>query len=99
MSQLKKSGSTRAWRKIRERTLKRDKGLCVECLALGHVRVATEVDHITRREDGGTDEMSNLDSLCTECHRAKTKKENGSKTIACDVNGYPMDPSHHWNAA
>src|SRR5512139_1919817 len=33
---------------------------------------ATDVDHIVPRSAGGTDEDSNLQSLCHECHSYKT---------------------------
>ena len=36
---------------------------------------ATEVDHIKRKEDGGTDAIDNLQSLCGPCHATKTAKE------------------------
>jgi hypothetical protein len=36
---------------------------------------ATEVDHAIPIAMGGTSERANLVSLCTQCHRAKTKRE------------------------
>lgn len=76
-----RTGSTTArgyghtWRKLRERILKRDNYLCVKCAAIGRVAVATDVDHIKAKAHGGTDEPSNLQSLCAPCHREKTAKE------------------------
>lgn len=63
------------WRKLRAVALRRDRGLCVLCLADGRAVPATEVDHIVAVEHGGTDELSNLQSLCTPCHRHKTARE------------------------
>jgi hypothetical protein len=65
-------GSTRAWRRVREQALQRDRFRCVECGAF-----AVEVDHIIERERGGRDVLGNLRSLCGDCHaerhgRAKT---------------------------
>ncbi|ADX06052.1 hypothetical protein 162313603 [Organic Lake phycodnavirus 1] len=37
-----------------------------------------EVDHITRLEHGGTNEISNLVALCRDCHGKKTSLENMS---------------------
>lgn len=34
---------------------------------------ATEVDHIRQRADGGSDDFTNLQSLCHICHNKKTK--------------------------
>lgn len=76
-----RSGSTtergygHAWRKLRERILKRDQYLCVACKAKGRIAEATDVDHIKAKAHGGTDEPDNLQSLCTPCHREKTANE------------------------
>ena len=45
-----RNGSTRAWRTLRAAVLYRDAYRCALCL-----RQATEVDHIQRVIDGGTD--------------------------------------------
>ena len=66
-----------AWDKRRARILARDNGLCITCLAQGRVEPARHVDHIVPKCDGGTDDESNLQSLCTSCHRQKTAREGG----------------------
>jgi 5-methylcytosine-specific restriction endonuclease McrA len=50
--------------------------LCRHCAVKGHVTPATCVDHITPRRDGGKDEWDNTQSLCDDCHKAKTAEEN-----------------------
>ena len=89
----------RRWMRIRERQL-RHFPLCAECRRLGRVTAATEVDHIVRLQDGGTDHPSNLQSLCHDCHALKTANENGATNVprprGCDVNGMPTDPGHPW---
>ena len=35
-----------------------------------------EVDHVQRLEYGGSNEVSNLEALCRECHGKKTSMEN-----------------------
>jgi rubredoxin len=35
-----------------------------------------EVDHVLRLENGGTNEVTNLEALCRECHGQKTAFEN-----------------------
>ena len=67
--------SAAKWDVIRERVLKRDKGLCQLCLRAGVVREAKTVDHIIPKAHGGTDADSNLQSLCWPCHKAKTARE------------------------
>ena len=63
------------WRKLRAQIMQRDAGLCQSCLKDGHVTPATQVDHITPKYRGGTDDEANLQALCKECHRFKTAKE------------------------
>lgn len=79
-----------AWQKLRKRALWRDKGLCQSCLKQGRTREAKDVDHIKRKADGGEDHIDNLQSLCSECHEAKTARENGARKIAFGADGYPI---------
>ena len=61
------------WRHVRRAALDRDGWRCVQCGRAGRL----EVDHILRQRDGGAlYELANLQSLCRECHFAKTAKEN-----------------------
>ena len=62
----------RAWARLRRAVLERDGYRCVKCGRSGRL----EVDHRIRKEDGGGDELDNLQALCRECHGAKTVKEN-----------------------
>lgn len=63
------------WKKLREKVLIRDGYLCQKCLASDIITLATDVDHIVNKKRGGSDQMSNLESLCNPCHKEKTKKE------------------------
>ncbi|WP_334037900.1 HNH endonuclease [Burkholderia gladioli] len=63
------------WERTRAEILKRDKSLCQACLRRDRVTLATTVDHIVNRAEGGTDDPANLESLCDSCHKAKTAKE------------------------
>lgn len=65
-----------AWDKLRIRILKRDNGLCLVCRDAGRLTLAQHVDHITPKAEGGTDDESNLQSICEPCHNEKTKAEN-----------------------
>ncbi|MFL9899046.1 HNH endonuclease [Paraburkholderia fungorum] len=65
-----------AWTRQRELILKRDGGLCQPCLRARRVTRATQVDHIKSRAEGGTDDESNLQSICEPCHKAKTARES-----------------------
>lgn len=57
------------WEELRSQVLKRDE-VCVSCGG-----VATEVDHIRPLAIGGTNELDNLQLLCSSCHRKKTSRD------------------------
>jgi 5-methylcytosine-specific restriction protein A len=63
------------WRKVRKQALSRDNHLCRECYKNGILTPASEVDHILNKASGGTDELSNLQSICNSCHKRKTSQE------------------------
>jgi len=63
------------WKKIRKQALVRDGYLCQECLKNDRLTVATDVDHVINKAQGGTDALSNLQCLCCPCHKIKTIKE------------------------
>lgn len=64
-----------AWQKKRKRILKRDGYQCVPCKRAERVTPADEVDHIVNLAQGGSDDDSNLQSICGACHAEKTKGE------------------------
>lgn len=65
-----------AWEKLRERIMQRDTGLCQPCKRNGHVTMATQVDHITPKAQGGGNDDANLQAICDPCHRDKTSRES-----------------------
>ncbi len=62
--------------KLRKR-LMMENPLCVVCFKQGKVQAATELDHIVPVSQGGSNEDSNLQFLCSECHRVKTAMDLG----------------------
>ena len=74
-----------AWTKLREVILIRDKGLCQPCAKADRISVATAVDHITPKSQGGTDDPGNLQGICHACHAAKTALE----TVGDRASAYP----------
>lgn len=87
-----------AWKKIRQMILARDNYMCVPCLDKDRLTPATEVDHILSKAKGGDDDPDNLQSICADCHTAKTTKENGANPDkGSDTTGQPIDPGHPWN--
>jgi ATP-dependent DNA helicase RecQ len=61
------------WRKIRESILRRDKFKCVECGKPCN-RDEADIHHVLPRSAGGSDEPSNLITLCDGCHAARHPK-------------------------
>lgn len=49
--------------------------LCAHCEQAGRVTLADEVDHIVPLIEGGADDESNFQSLCSPCHKVKTARE------------------------
>lgn len=64
----------RPWRRLRDRIFKRDLYTCQNC---GRVGGDLELDHIVNVAKGGTDDDSNLQTLCkSPCHAEKTHRES-----------------------
>lgn len=62
------------WQKLREAYL-RDNTHCVVCLAEGKLTAARVVDHIVPLRQGGSNDVSNLQALCDQCHNKKRQRE------------------------
>ena len=86
------------WQQARLEYLKRNP-LCVECRKQGRITQATVVDHIVPHKGDRTLfwRRSNWQPLCASCHSShKQRVESSGKVVGCDVDGVPLDPSHHW---
>lgn len=87
------------WNRLRQAVFRRDNHLCQPCDKSGRVRAAVDVDHIVALDNGGTDAIDNLQSICASCHKLKTLADLGHNVSgACDKHGRPLDPRHPWNA-
>lgn len=67
-----KRGYGARWRDRRDRILRRDNYLCQVCKAAP----ADAVDHIVPKAEGGTDSDGNLQAICDDCHKVKTREES-----------------------
>jgi 5-methylcytosine-specific restriction endonuclease McrA len=65
---------TPAWRALRLAILQRDRYSCCDCRRLVY-GLAAQVDHITPRAEGGSDDPANLVTRCNACHARKTLEE------------------------
>ena len=74
--------------------------LCVMCQADGHIEGANVVDHIVPHK-GDLDlfwNENNWQALCKTHHDSvKQYQENTGVIRGGNINGEPIDPSHHWN--
>lgn len=67
-----------AWQALRKDILLRDLYTCQMCGgSVGMHKGDAHVDHIIAKEKGGTDDESNLQTLCAGCHSRKTNAEDG----------------------
>lgn len=84
-------GYGREWERTRQRILARDRHLCQPCLKQGRIHPANEVDHITPKAKGGTDDDGNLQAIATECHKVKTATDNGARAkVEIGEDGWPV---------
>jgi len=64
---------------------------CRICRSKGVIVAATRVDHIVALVNGGTDDDSNVQSLCEPCHDAKTRVDLGQRQqAAIGLDGWPL---------
>lgn len=78
------------WQRIRLRIMGRDMWLCQTCLQSGRPTPATQVDHITPKAKGGTDEDENLQAICEGCHKEKTARDSGYRPkVQIGLDGWP----------
>lgn len=88
-------GYGKEWIKLRLVILARDGGLCrcPRCISSGAIKIATEVDHIKPKADGGTDEMTNLRAVAHDCHVLLTLQQTGKlprKRTEIGPDGWPI---------
>ena len=91
MSKLTNTGSTSAWRKIRQTVINRD-GCCQMCGSEERL----SVDHIVPRTLGGDDNLSNLQCLCSSCNSSKGGRffDRAKTPPTLPVSFYPKNDSN-----
>ena len=60
---------------------------------------ATVVDHIVPHKGDMALfwDKSNWQGLCAHCHNShKQRREKSGVEVGSDVDGFPLDPRHHW---
>lgn len=85
-------GYGRAWDKLRLVVLARDKHLCQPCRRASRITAAEAVDHIIPKAKGGSDELANLEAICTPCHRDKSMADQGKRVRhLTGPDGWPVE--------
>ena len=89
--------NSEAWYRLR-RSVLAEQPLCQYCPP-GVITPATEVDH--KNNDPADNSRENLVSTCKPCHSIKTMADMYGRParMGCDVDGWPINPSHDWNEA
>ena len=65
--------------------LARDKWKCLSCgRSAREDGVLLEVDHIIPRSKGGSDDMSNLQTLCKKCNIGKSNRDSTRLCVTAD---------------
>ena len=70
----RQGGTSTEWKRLREQAFRIYGHSCVIC-----GEVAREIDHIIELDQGGLDEIGNLQPLCTDCHKRKTAAYNSKR--------------------
>lgn len=83
----------RGWKLQQQRKrLHAERPLCVMCDERGRTQLGEELDHIVPVFRGGSNDDSNLQWLCTECHREKTAQDCGTTYRApVGTDGWPVN--------
>lgn len=76
---MTRNGSTWEWKKLKAKVHERDGYMCIFCGRSEEDGIKLHCDHIVRYTDGGADTMENLQTLCNDCHKAKTRAESSTK--------------------
>lgn len=88
-TQSSRRTSAAGWKQQRAKALQRDGHMC-QIRGPRCTVTATEVDHIVSVADGGGEDLSSLQSVCHNCHSAKTATE-----AAAARNGWKRTPEKH----
>lgn len=65
----------RTWFAIRRMVLLRDAYSCKSCGRVCSEKQEAQIDHIVPKRSGGTNDISNLQTLCLRCHGRKSREE------------------------
>lgn len=87
----RQGGTSTEWKRLREQAFRIYGTSCVIC-----GEVAKEIDHIIELDQGGLDEIGNLQPLCKDCHKRKTAAYNSKRmTKTPQSNGFFLSRATH----
>ena len=86
-------------KKLRFEVLKRDGFHCVYC-GKSCFKTVLQIDHITPKSKGGTDEFGNLVTSCVDCNQGKSGELLKTRYIMVEkgflTDDYPAREFLHW---
>lgn len=92
---MSKRASTQDWRNVKQATFARDRDRCLNCRASGDIVTTLDADHGVPRGAGGSDRVSNLNTLCRRCHKAK-HGEGIAPSVQLQSTGEMTDREFGW---
>lgn len=84
-----------SWGTLRQAVLVRDQHQCKNCLGTREGELTLDTDHIVPRGAGGSDRLSNLNTLCRRCHKAK-HGDGIAPTVQLESTGEMTTVEFHW---
>jgi len=77
----KKRGPAHRQKRARQAALRRDRFTCQHCGFHSPTGKGLEADHVVPVDLGGSNEVSNLQTLCRDCHGVKTRAEAEARRV------------------
>ena len=74
-SRARRSAAGAAGPRLRRQTLARDRYTCRRCGVVDRSGRSLQADHIAPLDLGGANALDNMQTLCIDCHRAKSVAE------------------------
>lgn len=93
---MSKRASTHDWRNVTQSVFARDRDRCLNCRASEQTVTTLDADHGVPRGAGGADRVSNLNTLCRRCHKAKHEEGVIAPSVQLESSGNMTDREFGW---
>ena len=92
---MSKREPSQDWRNVKQAVFARDRDRCLNCRGSAGAVIKLDPDHAVPRGAGGADRMSNLNTLCRRCHKAK-HGEGIAPSVQLQSTGEMTDREFGW---